>query len=106
MASGIILKVDPNTLISQSSAVKNEISKIERYWSNIQNLVIKSKSYWEGDAGDVHQRYLKDIKDDVNQTIKRLKEHPDDLLKMAQLYEQAESQASALASALPDDVIV
>lgn len=106
MASGIILKVEPSVLISQSNQVSAEINKIERYWSNIQNYVSKTKSYWEGDASNLHQRYFNDLKNDVNQIIKRLKEHPKDLLEMAKLYEQAEREASSLSISLPSDVIV
>ena len=50
--------------------------------------------------------YYNDVKDDVETIIRRLKEHPADLLKMAGIYEDSESFAQQIASALPEDVIV
>ena len=37
--------------------------------------------------------------------LKRFKEHPVDLQKMAGVYVEAEAKAAQIASALPDDVI-
>ena len=41
----------------------------------------------------------------MEKVIKRLKEHPKDLLDMAGLYVKGESAASEIATALPADVI-
>jgi hypothetical protein len=37
--------------------------------------------------------------------IKRLKEHPTNLLEMAGVYEETEQEIVQLTSALPDDII-
>lgn len=105
MASGIQLKVAPNTLKSKANEITTEITAVERQWTQLQETVTRSKSYWEGDASNVHQKYITTIKSDVATLIKRLKEHPKDLLKMAQLYDEVEEKAKQLSSALPKDVI-
>ena len=48
---------------------------------------------------------LKDNEEDVQKIIRRLNEHPVDLLKMAGIYEKAEVAAKALANTLSDHVI-
>ena len=49
---------------------------------------------------------LKENKADVTEILKRLKEHPTDLQKMAGVYVKAEKTATKLANALPKDVII
>ena len=43
---------------------------------------------------------------EVEKVIRRLNEHPTDLLEMAGVYIKAESEAVQFANVLPDDVIV
>lgn len=100
------LKVKPDVLKSQAQAIKSEISSIEKQWANIEILIKRSKGYWEGEASQQHQKYYNEVKESVRKVIRRLKEHPDDLLKMAGIYDTAEKQAASLANTLPDDVIV
>lgn len=100
------LKVTPDVLKSQAQAIKSEISSIEKQWANIETLIKRSKGYWEGEASQQHIKYYNEVKEPVKKVIKRLKEHPDDLLKMAGIYDTAEKQAASLANTLPDDVIV
>ena len=53
----------------------------------------------------MHQSYLKEVKSDVVTILKRLKEHPTDLLSMANLYDEAEEKANELSRVLPTDII-
>ena len=45
VASGIVLKVPPDELIQQAHQVQEEINQLEREWTNIRNIVLRSKSY-------------------------------------------------------------
>lgn len=102
----IQLKVSPDVLQSKAQEIMGQIGKIENYWNRIHDTVSGSSSYWQGEASDYHRKYLKDNDDDVKKLLKRLKEHPTDLQKMAGIYVKAEETASEAASALPDDVII
>ncbi len=104
--AGIQLKVSPDALKTKAQQISGQVKKIESHWQGIYNLVNNSKSYWEGEASDFHRRYLKENDEDAKKLLKRLGEHPEDLEKMAGVYEKAEEQALQAASALPDDVIV
>lgn len=100
------LKVTPDVLKTQAQTIQNEIGVIEKQWSNIETLINRSKGYWEGDASQQHINYYGEIKEPVMQVIKRLKEHPTDLLKMAGIYDAVEKEAAGLTNSLPDEVII
>ena len=104
MAS-IYLRVTPEQLKTKASAISGEVSAIRKQWTQLQRTVQNSKSYWQGDASDAHQKYLKEVSGDVELMIKRLEEHPTDLLKMAGVYTEAESTAKQLSNSLPNDVL-
>lgn len=103
--AGINLKVDSNTLVAQSGIIKNKISQLERKWNSINDAVNRSRRYWEGETSELRRDYYYDLKDDVGLVFKRLKEHPDNLLRMANIYDYAEAKAAEEASSLPVDVI-
>lgn len=106
MAAGVTLKVAPSVLKTQSGVVSSEVRKLEQAWKEMESVFKKTKGYWEGQASNQHIEYYNDIKDDVETIIRRLKEHPVDLLKMAGIYEESETAAQQIATSLPQDVIV
>ncbi|MBR1691923.1 MAG: WXG100 family type VII secretion target [Lachnospiraceae bacterium] len=101
----IVLKVKPDVLIAKSGEISKSIGTIEKELKDIGEVITKTKKYWEGDASNMHQKHYQAFKDDIPKVIKRLKEHPTDLLKMANLYNEAEKANKALAKQLPVDVI-
>ena len=103
---GFKLKVTPDILKSQAQIINQEINLIEKQWANIETLIKRSKGYWEGDASQQHINYYKEFKEPISQIIKMLKEHPNDLLKMAGIYDSAEKEAAELTTSLPDEVII
>ncbi len=106
MAEGINIKVQTNVLTRKAGEITDAVSKVEREFAQLESAVSRSAGYWTGDASDVHRKYLREIKLDMQDVIKRLKEHPKDLLAMAGVYEEAETEAAGAAGALPADVIV
>ena len=100
----MIIRVTPQELKNQSNQVLADIKSIEGHWKSIASLVKGSKNYWEGDASNTHIRIYKDVEDDVNEIIKRLKENPVKLQIMAGVYDEAERTAETQAAQLPSDV--
>lgn len=105
MASGITLKVSPDALTAKAGQITSEISAMERELRALESVIAASTGYWTGDASARHQKYYRETKDDMAEVIKRLKEHPVELLKMAELYEKGEARAVEIANVLPKDVI-
>lgn len=104
--SSAILKVSTDKMKSKSEEIQGYVNTIETNWNLLYERVTNTKLYWLGEAGDYHRNSLKDDKNDMDKLIKKLKEHPKDLLTMAGIYEEAEKKAKELANALPSDVIV
>lgn len=104
--AGIQLKVTPDTLKSKAQEVQSQIKSFETQWKQLQDIVTKTKGYWVGEASDLHQKQFKDYKEDVDKILKRLNEHPVDLMKMANVYDEGEAAAIAIAQSLPEDVII
>lgn len=102
---GINLKVTPAILQSKATEVSNEIGDIERAFRGMESMVKAAKGHWTGDSSEKHEKYFKEIQPDMQEVIKRLKEHPTDLLKMAGLYEKGEKATTDIAGVLPDNVI-
>ncbi|MDE6957732.1 MAG: WXG100 family type VII secretion target [Lachnospiraceae bacterium] len=105
MATTITLKVAPETLKSKANEITEQIKRLSSNWEKMEQTIKNSKNYWEGEASDLHQKYCKEVEPGVNTILKRLREHPTDLLNMANLYDEAEQKADEIANALPTDII-
>lgn len=99
------LKVSTDVLKRKAGEIRGQAQTIEKNWRQMCAIIERSSGYWEGEAGDYHRKMLTDNEDDVQKIIRRLNEHPVDLLKMAGVYEEAEKEATLLANMLLDDVI-
>ena len=104
--NGITLKVSPDVLKSKAQEIESEINRIQSYWKQISKMILNSRSYWAGEASEEHQKYRVDVEDDMQVIFKRLREHPRDLLSMADIYISTEQEVIEEVSVLPDDVIV
>ena len=101
----IRLKVNTDQIKKQAVIVSDEIRETERTWKMIQGKFESSQKYWVGEASKKHQRYIKKAIVEVDHLLKRMKEHPVDLLKMASIYDKAERGARSVSGKLPNSVI-
>lgn len=106
IANGGVTEVDTARLISAAGTLKEKIQKAETSYNNVMTIVKNTNRYWIGQAGDEHRSAFLDQQDDIDQILVRLKEHPDDLLKIAGVYEEAEKETETIASAPMIDLIV
>lgn len=104
MAS-ITIKVNTSVMVNKAGELKSQIKKIKGSWETLKKAVNNSKTYWEGEASNRHIEMLNKEQENVENVIKRLEEHPDDLLKMADLYVKSEEKNENLANELPTDII-
>ena len=102
----IQLKVSPQELKSKSGEIEKQIAYVEPNLNSINDVIKSTKSYWEGEAGDQYRKFLKDNDSEIQKILKRMKEHPTDLQKMAGVYDEAERKARQLAEGLSDQIIV
>lgn len=101
----IRLKVSTDVMVNKAGEISEQIAAIDRNWNKMKNLVKNTKIYWQGEASDVHQKNFKQLEEAGDKVLKRLKEHPNDLLKMADVYTETERAIQSKASSLPQNVI-
>jgi WXG100 family type VII secretion target len=104
MAS-IQLKVDVDALVGKSAEISDVIGKIKVAYESLKSTAEASSGYWEGDAANAFRKYVNSIDNDIQSVLKRMGEHPTDLLQMADVYEKTEATIVEQANSLPDNVI-
>lgn len=102
----IVLNVKPDVLKRKANSISTSINNIEKELNEIGTVILGSRKYWEGDASDAHQKYYKVFEEDIPTITGRLKEHPKELLAMAEIYDTTEKANQQLANKLPDNMIV
>ncbi len=99
------VKVNSAVLNSKAQAVSNSIGKMQQCFDQLETIIKRTSYYWIGEAGDLHRKIYQEQQPQIEEMMKRLKEHPRDLVTMAQTYDAAEVQIQAMAAELPGDVI-
>jgi len=103
---GINLRVSTEALKTKAREVDTEIQKLEKYINQIQDIVSRTTSYWTGMSGDKARKEFLGQQENMNLVLRRFREHPDDLLKMAGIYEAGEQQVRQSNEALKTNIIV
>lgn len=103
---GIILKVEPDKLKSTATDIEQQLKNVDNQLKQIGQDIRRTRGFWEGDASDNHMKQYEALEPGIQEIIAKLQKRPTELLKMAQLYSETETQAKEAAMSLVDDVIV
>ncbi|MCI8950220.1 MAG: hypothetical protein HFG49_09280 [Lachnospiraceae bacterium] len=103
--SGVEIKVQPDILNAKAEEVSAAVAQMEQLFDTVQTTVGRTKYYWIGEAGELHRRMFEEQKDDVETLLKRLKEHPVDLQKIAKTYIDTEQQQTEASSQMSSNLI-
>lgn len=103
VSSGISLVVSPQEMIKKSGEVSNAIVRMEAAYDLIKTMVYNTSQYWEGEAGNSFRNLFQDKQDEMETMLKRLKDHPSNLLKMAGLFTDNEGKLEEENTMLPTD---
>ena len=101
----VLIKVKPEVLVEKSHDVSADIRKMASCFENLERIINRTSYYWIGEAGDMHRKLYQEQKENVDEMMRRLKEHPQDLLTIAQNYVQTETSVEEIANQLSGDVI-
>ena len=104
--SGIQIKVKTEELVGKAGIVKDKVIVMQRQIDDAEQLLNRTASYWLGEAGDKKRKDFKKKKKAADQVIRRLSEYPEDLLEMAGIYVNAETENTEAPAPLPVDFIV
>lgn len=99
------VKVNPAVLNEKAQSVSKSIRSMEDSFEQLERIISRTSYYWIGEAGDLHRRIYQENKPKIEEMMKRLKEHPVDLMNMAQIYNSVEAAVRSTVSELPEDVI-
>ena len=86
------LRVRPEVLISQAEKVR-------------ERIINRSSHFWLGEGGEVYREIYRENSVPVREMLRRLREYPDDLLKISGNYTRTEKKLSEAAAVLRSDVI-
>lgn len=101
----VTLKVTPEQLVSKADLVITDVTAIKQAMATIKEKMDATKSYWIGEAGEMHRQLYYDQQENIDDMMKRLDEHPRDLKTIAGNYTTVENSVSDLANSLRDNVI-
>lgn len=99
------IKVTSDVLKERAEDAKNKISTMLITAERINEIIGRTKGYWVGEAGELCRVLYSTENEEILKILKRLQSHPDNLMKMAQVYEITEKQAEHIVNSLPIDVI-
>lgn len=103
--SGVEIKVRPEVLDQKAQEVTAAVTQMEQLFESIQETVNRTQYYWIGEAGNVHRSAFREQKDDIEELLKRLKEHPVDLQKIANTYRTTEDLLARTTSQMSSNLI-
>lgn len=101
----IILKETPEQLKEKADQVSQEIRAMTDAFGELAAVISRTSHYWIGEAGDHYRTLYTENKEEMEEMLKRLGEHPGRLLQKAQIREQ-EEQSETRSVPLPGDIIV
>ncbi len=106
MAFSLALGVTPESLKSKSTEVSADIDDMNTEIQILISEVQETSQYWLGDAGSAERSKMEENIDALNTLITRLRTYPSRLLTMAGIYETAEDDNIATASATKTDIVM
>lgn len=105
MNDSVEIKVSPEVLDAKAQDVMGEIKQMEQLFKEVQELAARTRYYWIGAAGELHRKLVEDKKGDIEKIIKRLKDHPTNLQKIAGVYRTTESSQTEQSAMMSGNLI-
>lgn len=99
------IKVNTAVLNDKAQTVSKSISNMANCFEQLERIINRTSYYWIGEAGELHRKIYQENKQQIDEMFRRLKEHPTDLMTIAQTYATTEQMVQSLASELPGDII-
>ena len=101
----IVLKVSTERINASASTVEGELSKVRASFDDLDGIMNRMSSYWEGEGANHYRSVYTKYKDDMLATMTKISKRISDLRQMAGVYDTAEKQTSQVGTSLPNDVI-
>lgn len=99
------VKVSTDVLNAKADSVSKNIQEMENCFRELTQVIGSTVYYWIGEAGEQHRKIYMSQQSNIEEMLKRLKEHPRDLQAISQNYVVTEKAVQQIAEALPGDII-
>ena len=91
----IKMNVLPNELDIKAQEAATAIFEMEQLLANVQDTVNRTEYYWNGEAAEINRKVFLQQKEDMEAILSRLKEYPETLRKVANIYRETEEKPKA-----------
>lgn len=91
----IKMNVLPNELDMKAQEAATAIFEMEQLLANVQDTVNRTEYYWNGEAAEINRKVFLEQKEDMEAILSRLKEYPETLRKVANIYRETEEKPKA-----------
>ena len=92
----IKMNVLPNELDIKAQEAATAIFEMEQLLANVQDTVNRTEYYWNGEAAELNRKVFLEQKEDMEEILTRLKEYPETLRKVANIYRETEEKPKAV----------
>lgn len=91
----IKMNVLPNELDIKAQEAATAIFEMEQLLANVQDTINRTEYYWNGEAAEINRKVFLEQKEDMEAILSRLKEYPETLRKVANIYRETEEKPKA-----------
>ena len=91
----IKMNVLPNELDIKAQEAATAIFEMEQLLANVQDTVNRTEYYWKGEAAEINRKVFLEQKEDMEAILSRLKEYPETLRKVTNIYRETEEKPKA-----------
>lgn len=99
----LILKVQPNVLISKASEMATQKNTISSIMEQCKNEINSLQAAWKSEAADAYRAKFNGVYDDIDNMILIVDSYIKTVNDLANIYEQAEKKAATASEGLPTD---
>lgn len=84
------VRVSSEVLRRNAAEVTGRIDRVQRLFEEMDGRIRGTRGYWIGAGGEAHRKAYEMEKETIALILRRLREFPDDLLKISGNYERGE----------------
>ncbi len=102
----MILKVKTEQLMTAASEVDRQVNKLRKHFQQIDTIVKRSSSYWEGNGQQAYYRVYQHKYSNIESALQHISQNADSLRTIAGVYTATEAEITEEIGILSDDVII
>ena len=87
-----VIRADAAVLAVKAKEISERTENLERTIKLAGELIRGTKSFWNGDAGGMHQRKYEAAEAQLQKAVRSLKRYPAELAEIAGRYERSETE--------------